>query len=175
MLKFFDIIGPDPALNIFGKKYYKTMLGGLLSITLVIMSILTFFGFGLDLLYRQNPIAFMSREFITNPRIDEKDTFFALAPLKPYSGRIKDINSKLDIYMEYLSQNVSSPDPEMKSIRVDLVPCMNSSKATTYNLTSVQLTDYSDYYCLPDNFNSSLYGKYGSNEIGLYVFRIGYK
>src|SRR5690349_16677303 len=94
-LKYIDLIGPTPQLYVDNNKTNKTLLGGLFSIVLMIMSILCAIGFGLDLIERKLPDIATSKQINMSSKINGKDVHYLLAPQFIGGTEIPEIERKL--------------------------------------------------------------------------------
>jgi hypothetical protein len=161
LFKYLDLIGPKPYIYVNKKDRFKTVLGGLLTIFLCILSILACFAFGYDIFYKKKPEVLISKRYDPYPIQNNNGTMFLLAPMYRGGSAISDIDKKLKMYITYVARDETKV---ANFTSYDLVPC-NTTKRFQENLYNVNtsLLGYPyQYYCLPEGFNYTLENKYGA-------------
>jgi hypothetical protein len=175
IIKSSDIIAPQPSWYVQGETRYKTILGGLLSILVAMLSILCFMGFGLDLFQRQRPIVYNSRQLILNNALKRNQTDFVLAPMMGGSQSIPNVDRKLKLFIQVIDTNIDRENVTINK-RYNLIPC---SESTTYmeNYNDIQsqlFGNHSKYYCLPQELTDDLSGKFGNANYIVYDFHVAF-
>jgi hypothetical protein len=173
-LRNFDLLSTAPHLYIFEKKTYQTIVGASLSMTVIILSILCLFGFGIDIFYKKKPISVLSREYMETPVINRSNLMIALNPTFPTGEPVKDLNKKMSISMLYLSANASNKVTPTSWVPIPLTSCIDSQiyKNNTYNFAKNLAGNPKDAACIPDEFQGGIRGKVGDAISDVYMLYI---
>ena len=99
-LEFIDIIGPQVIISINQNTRFKTKIGGLLTILVLIVTVLATIGFGLDIIEKKNPKISVTQQFQDYPTLDaDAPKYFITLWLKG-AIRIKDLMRKFTLRVE---------------------------------------------------------------------------
>jgi hypothetical protein len=105
ILRSIDIFGTSVPIFMIGEEKFTTVIGGLFSELIGILSILCFIAFGRDLFERQNPTSMIIKEFQKLPIPSKNQLKFYIAPhYDPALGKgdlIQNIEKKLDLFFVY--------------------------------------------------------------------------
>ncbi len=154
-----DTSGYAPRMNFKRKKKYKTVVGGLLSILLLILTTLATIAFGEDLFKKQRPIV-VSKNVFAEPRMNvTADTLVGFRGFLDGGKRINEITK----YINPIIIHSHYPEGAQRS-QVDkftMIQCKDSDlyKNNVMNITSM-ISDPEIYYCLPNGLNLLLKGKF---------------
>jgi hypothetical protein len=106
-LKVFDMIGPQPNLTIDLKDRHKSTLGGTLTIFSILISVMFFILFGLDMISKENPVLYEYRLFNEMSEINLEKIPFLVSVHKAGGFQIKDLIKKVRVYMKFAITNSS--------------------------------------------------------------------
>jgi hypothetical protein len=178
-IKFLDLLAPQPELYIKGSTTLKTSLGGLLSLILTIQSLLCFFGFGYDMILRQQPNVYSKKAYNMHNKLNRTDVEFFIAPMFGGGKQIDEPSRKFIFSYSYqqTDNTKKNSDGVNKVTPMKMVACSETKrfKGNFLNITNGLLIDASGYYCIPDQFSETfLYGKFGNPAFNLYSFSINY-
>ncbi len=163
-LKRCDTSGYTPEMNFNRKKKYKTVIGGILSILLLILTTLATIAFGEDLIKRQQPIIVTKNEF-GDPKLNiTADTLVGFRAFLDGGKRIENITRYINpiiIHSQFLEK--------IETAQVDkytMIQCKDSHlyQNNVMNVTSI-ITNPEIYYCLPNGLNLLLKGKFNLMHI----------
>lgn len=175
-MKYLDLIGPKADLYMNKSKIFRTTLGGILTILVSILSILCFFGFGLDLIEKVHPETITSKDFVDYPIINKTDQFYLVGPHLSGGGSIPEIERKLNMIFTYSDTNAEERQNDQTTYFYDhpMVLCSETKyfQMNLFNVSSSMILEPSGYYCIPDSFMSNLEGKFGKSKFKLYEFYI---
>jgi hypothetical protein len=171
-----DFVSQRQQLYIFGKKTYKTNLGSILSILIILLSVLCFFGFGIDLLQKKKPEILLGKEFIQTPKISRSHFNFLISPQLRGGKVIPEVMRKLSFHLSFGLTDNSDPKNSTYFKEMELVFCNKTKnyKENIYNITSSTLIDSSISFCLSDDFTEDLIGKFGNNKFTVLNFFVRY-
>ena len=130
MLKYFrlvDLVGRAPPLLIDNNKIYKTTVGAICTIIILIISITSVCFFGQELFKKEAPSVNFSTKGIDHPPLLEYDEdTFELAFGLQNSDKTLYINESIYVAKATLSKSVKK-DSELKfeTFPIQLVPCQN--------------------------------------------------
>jgi energy-converting hydrogenase Eha subunit F len=163
-----DIFGTKPELFIQHNSQFKTNIGAIFTIMCYILALVCFIIFGLDLAQRVNPSILFTKMYQPMPEAKYDNFLMMLAPTLEGGVTIKDIDMKLKYYFRYTETNGQNTTQTI----IPSVPCVETKfyKENRYNVQDHLYTNASNYQCLPDDFNHTLKGRYGSNMFTLYEF-----
>ena len=156
MLKKIDILSPRVNLYFNNSTKLSNAFGGLLTVTLVIIAIIIFIIFGMDLIYKENPTVISTFKFNNSSERNLTDFDFMLGISGILQIQIPDVDRRFDVFGVYY--NLEEAGNYTTEI-VPFIPC-RSSKLYQKNTTK-QILDadqQSAFYCLPDNFNETFSG-----------------
>lgn len=170
MLEFFkkfDMSKISPSLSFNKEIRTTTEYGGILSITLFMLSILCIVGFGLDMVRRQNPIVAASETLMYElPEMKRDQYEFAITMM---SGANREIinNFETVFTMRVVITNRTLTSTTSKTY--NLMKCIDDENYKSTFLDSV-IIDIKYYYCLPKNINHTLIASASSsNNIGMRI------
>jgi hypothetical protein len=176
LFKSLDIIAPQPALYIQGETRYKTIFGGLLSILVGFLSILSLLAFGLDIIQKKRPMVYNSRQLILNNILTRDQTEFIFGAMFSSSLSISNLDMKLIFYLIVTDTDVDRDTNTTITTNYPLIPC-NTTNVYTNNFNDIQsqlFGDHGNYYCLPSNLKEDIRGKFGNAKHVYYDFRVGW-
>jgi len=147
LLKKINIFGNDFKLNLKGDIQYRTWLGGVFTILLLLSTLTLIWYFGQDIYLRQSP-TYQSKTLFKNetPMIDLNTTnFFFSIRIEDDNGYAVDNRKYFDYFMYYdYYQNSKGIYTSIKSIRERLVLC-NTTHLN--NDTLIKKLGLDTYYC----------------------------
>jgi hypothetical protein len=172
LFKKMDLLGVKPEFYILGKTTFKTIIGSIFTIILVILACLSSVAFGIDLFQRKVPTSVLSTEYVDIPIIKAKDLFFAISILFAGGADVKEIDRKLTLDLLF-----ADSDGRRENItyytRIPLVKCSSTDKYKKAEASKYLVGVESGYHCIPDDFDRDLYGKFGDSLFTLYMLDIG--
>jgi hypothetical protein len=172
VIKLVDLVGYRPSIFYLEQNKFKTCLGGIITIIILILTILATIGFGQDIFKRQNPTVLTNNNFI-EPTLDVGQTTVIGYRLFYTGGvRIPDLDKLVDVFVLH---SVFRPDLSSTTVkRYEVIKC---NEAEAYQLNMLNLTSLigkpEDYYCVPNNITFALMGKYGAPINNHMHLRIG--
>jgi hypothetical protein len=147
MLKFIDLIGPEPKLTIENKSNYKSNFGGLMTLLIILIFIAAFIGFGIDIIQKMKPRVTFNR--IKNPRIPEyylsDDNFLFTLYDQETDQQIPNFERMFFVYYDYLSFDQGTSSHKLKN------PFHRCTKKTIDKWKSAFAYNPAGYYCLPED------------------------
>jgi hypothetical protein len=169
-----DFIGPVPTLYYNTNTKYQSVIGGVFTIVIGLLSILAFIGFGYNLLAKQNPVSVYSKELNSEIKINYNETFFLFSPHLPYGGRVNvDFEKKFKMTFRYVNSDGRTPERKNNLtyfIERKMVPCTEVSKykQNLHDVKSQLIMPPEDYYCIPDDFDIPMTDKFGTSKFAFY-------
>jgi hypothetical protein len=170
-----DFLGPKPTLYIDKHERYRTASGGLMSIILGILTILCFIGFGMDLFQRKKPSTLLTKIYDSYPKVEYNRFKFLLAPAYNGPRKMNDIKRKLSFTYTYHQADSTLDVPCVNYTYYDMVPCTEINffeKNPEFKLST--LVPKEDYYCVPENFDLPLEGKFGNSKFKMYHINVNF-
>jgi hypothetical protein len=170
-----DFLGPKPTLFIDKHERYRTASGGLLSKILGILTILCFIGFGMDLFLRKKPSTLLTKIYDSYPKVEYNRFKFLLAPAYNGPRKMNDIKRKLSFTYTYHQADSTLDVPCVNYTYYDMVPCTEINffeKNPEFKLST--LVPKEDYYCVPENFDLPLEGKFGNSKFKMYHINVNF-
>jgi hypothetical protein len=169
----FDFLGQTPNIYYSSKTRYRTIFGSLLTIIIGLLSILAFIAFGHNLLVRKNPTAVYNKDLNENITAGADEVFFLFAPHLPKGDTITDFSNKFKMSVRYINTDTISPERQTNKtimLTVPLVKCVDTDryKNNYLNVTTYMTLNNSNYWCIPDDFNYSIYGRQGTAQFGFW-------
>lgn len=79
---------------------YKTKFGGIKTILLIMLVILSIIAFGKELFLKSNPIVISSENYINYPIINKDQVNIAVAPHFLGGAQIKDMEKYIELYVQ---------------------------------------------------------------------------
>lgn len=168
-LEFLDLLGRQPNLMIRGNKSYKSTLGGIFTLFLILMSALAFVAFGRDIFEKSVPEVIFSK----NPSRDVKFDFTGNSSflMTIYDGSknvpIPDLDKLFRIYIA--TQDVDpSRTAEGKSVIEEYYEMVKCPKTKlTPEIDETLFLPFENYYCFPEYKVFELRGTwvYGKNKV----------
>ena len=167
-----DMIGNRPGFFVDKSSIHKSSIGGILTILTSLLSVLCFIGFGIDLFERKRPEIYNSKELNFMNKIEKKHTIFALAPMMRGGYNIPDLERKFLPFFSHAQVNSSLTDNPTVFNNFALVKCQDTKlfKDNVLNITKMLIGQMDTYYCLPDDFDTPMIGKFGNPFFSLYEF-----
>lgn len=164
--KKFDMSKVSPSFSFDKEIRTSTEYGGILSITLFMLSILCIVGFGLDMVKRQNPIVAASDTFMYQlPEMKREQYEFAIAIMEGNNREINNLERAFTITAILTNRTTTSTSDN----RYNLIKCIDDEKYNSTFFNSV-IIDIKNYYCLPKNINHTLIGSSSkSNSFGMRI------
>ena len=167
--KYIDIYGPKFTFTVFQSRYYKTFLGGILTIISITLMFLLCFLFGRDFFYKENPRVLISNEKPTKYSIfnlTQNDLLLAWR-INDLEGNEVNLTGKLYPIFYYFSIEKSSISGKIiNSKRLNL----KYSKCNYTRRSELDwLSDLNNYYCV--DFNYLSFGGASENSF-FYYFSI---
>jgi hypothetical protein len=161
--KSLDLLGPDVKLTIQGHSSYKTFIGGVLTILLVMLSILAFFAFGMDIIQKREPSILYTKYLNKSSTYNVNESFVMMFAIVDQLGvPLLDQEKKFDFYLDAIQINTTSnSDQKLISRRFQLRKCDPSiypKEVSEYTLVNI-----SNYWCVPKGYNESLWGSFGGD------------
>jgi hypothetical protein len=99
MLRNIDYVGPACTIKIEKRDIYKTSIGGIMTILLLIFSNFSCIGFGRDIIERKKPLVNMNRNINDNLFYNLTDTSFIFTLFNQADvSPIKDLDRKFSFY-----------------------------------------------------------------------------
>jgi hypothetical protein len=165
-----DHFGTKPELFVQHTNQFKTTIGASFTLLCYLLSIVCFVIFGLDIIQRKNPFIQMTKQYQHQPEANYDNFLMMLAPMLEKGVTIPDVDKKLKYYFRYTETMGTNTTQTM----IPSVPCTETKffKENRYNVQSHIYTDAKNYRCLPDTFNETLKGRYGSSQFTVYEFII---
>ena len=159
-LLHFDLIGETPGLYVNNHSNHRSGIGGIFTILAVILGILCTIGFGLDIIQKQKPDIFSSKKLNYTNNINGNEMIFAIAPMLVGGARIPNLSRRISPAALYSSTN----GPESNFTTISLVKCKDTRlfKQNLFGVMSQLIVDENDYFCLPDEVDWPLKGKFGN-------------
>ena len=164
-LKYLDIIGKEVQFKIENSELYKTVFGGILTLMLAVISLISIWFFGNDIIYHENPKFIQKqirREEYEYLNFTNQNFFFAIRHTDYYGAFIDD-----PIYLipkfkyEYYEKNRDTGELKLlNKIVIEMDKC-NTSHIDNETLISENLQFY---YCASLN-NLTIGGDWGSNSL----------
>jgi hypothetical protein len=169
----FDFLGHKPDIYYSSKTRYRTIFGSLLTIIIGLLSILAFIAFGHNLLARKDPTVVYNKDLNENITAGADEAFFLFAPHLPKGELIKEFSNKFKMSASYVNTDTISPERQTNStisLTVPLVKCVDTIryKGNYLNITTHMTLDNSVYWCVPDDFKYSIFGKKGTAQFGFW-------
>ncbi len=160
-LSSLDFIGNKITLTNHGSKSHKSCLGGLLSIILSILSIITVGSFGIELFKKENPKVNLDYNYSLKPSLNLTNF-----PLMVYIGQRGD--TPLDDFQKYfnvtmLSFENSTNHPIEKKMRICKDEDFHGMKSEFMEAASPLNQSY--YFCLENNQELHLRGELGTKDV----------
>lgn len=173
LIRKLDIVGRKPAFRINDQNRFTTTIGGILSIFVLVLMVLSFLNFGQEIYFRHNPTVVNSIEEVTtsdqsfniNTDNDDGSTFAFIVSLQDtQTGKyITDNLSNYDIIVyttDYtLSTNFNSSSENIQAFSNVLTQCKEEYLPLKFR--EVSLFDFirpriNNYLCLNSNMKISL-------------------
>jgi hypothetical protein len=161
ILKSIDILAPTITLKIKKQDSLKSSVGGMLTILVVIISIMAFVGFGIDLIEKRLPQVNYKKELEATPSINltEDSIIFGIVDQVTLQ-EIPDIDRKIYFYLTY-GEVFGNNTPS----RTTDFPAEKCSNEVLDKVKKFLLVDGKYYWCIPRNKTftingNSLQGKY---------------
>jgi hypothetical protein len=169
-----DFLGQKPDIYYSSKTRYRTIFGSLLTIMIGLLSILAFIAFGHNLLARKDPTAVYNKDLNENKTIGADEAFFLFAPHLPKGELITEFSNKFKMSVNYINTDTISPERQTNQtiiLTVPLVKCVDTEryKDNYLNITTYMTLDNSVYWCVPDDFKYSIFGKQGTAQFAFWV------
>jgi hypothetical protein len=146
MLKFIDLIGPEPKLTIEKKSNYKSNFGGLMTLLIILIFIAAFIGFGIDIIQKMEPRVTFNR--IKNPRLPEfnltDDNFLFTLYDQETDQPIPNFEKMFFVYYDYLRFDIHGTNSHI--LKNAFHRC---TKKTIDKWKAYFAYDPQGYYCLP--------------------------
>jgi hypothetical protein len=170
MIKMIDYLGFQPNLFIESSERYKTTLGGVMTIIMILLSILAFAAFGKDMLLKENPILYQYDKFSVENEINFNEIPFLIGLMKDGGFSIQNISRKLEVRMLYTITDASNIETPTQFINYPLVPCSTTNlfKINLMDIKKKLIGDPANFFCMPDGLNLTWFGQFGNPN-----FRIG--
>ena len=168
-ISLWDFIGARPALFTKNSSWHKSNIGGLMTFILLVITILCFIGFGIDIVQRKRPQIYNSKAINNMNTLEKNKTIFAFAPMLRGGKKIEDIYRKINPLVYYVEVNAGK---DTKYTLVPLVSCMETEvfKSNFMNITGVLIGKAETYLCMSDEFNLPWIGKFGNGISSYYEF-----
>lgn len=168
----------SPFVN--NNKGYSTKLGGIKTILILILVILSIIAFGKELFLKENPIVISSENYISYPTIEKSSINIAVAPMLSGGFKIENIEKYVELNVGIADTDGSRADNSQKSIFIKskLTSCEDNSlfKENLYNITSKLISIPSTYSCIDkSNFDiPNLEGSYGNPKFKIWFITMNY-
>ena len=176
MLKKLDLINEfQCSILIENERYFKTKLGGMFTIILMLLSLLCIIGFGKDFVMRSSPTVYFSEIKEENKSIKRKG-FKAAIGLNISGGfTFQDLDRLVEIYIVDTDTNPAN-DPVTTFRYLKSPKCMNmeSLNSTYFELKNSFIAEESNYFCFPDELQSNLENTFGNPKFKIWKFEIHY-
>jgi hypothetical protein len=171
ILEFCDFIGPEPKLFINGTYRYKSTLGGILTITVCMLSVLCFVGFGKDIIVKEMPQVSSTNILNMDQKLEVNETMYVIGISRRGGFTIDNLERKLKFQIQVIDTDTKRR-PSGLYYAYDLIPCNGTKifQENRYNILDSLITGTDMYFCLPHNFTTSLQGKYGESKFISYAF-----
>lgn len=168
-MKRLDFLRFNPVLRVGETEGYTSRAGGYLSVFLVFLSLLSFFAFSRDLVFKTNPFSSITELTNSNAFLANKDLFITIAPLLSGGISINNVEQYLDIVyggidMDGKRTNVTAYYEYFKA-----VPCLTSSNSRFVtnqdNLRGFFAVNEASFFCAPKEHSKyDLISTYGSTK-----------
>ena len=169
IFKNIDIFGYIPSLSIKNQLFYQTFFGGLLTLLIVLLAIITLIFFSQELFHRNSPSVNLSMEALNHPqRLNYFDNFEFLIGIQN-SSYMTEINEKIFGAKGTLFKTILN-ESGTYNIKTDLnliscdIALSNSKNKELYSDLNLQ-----GYYCLSNDQNEEPYIQehWGNNEFSM--------
>ncbi len=170
-LRKIDYVGYTPKMYFQNQMKFKTLIGGVLTIIISVLTILASISFGDDIYLRKNPAILLNKNFIEPEYNMTQQNIIGYRLFFTGGKRIPELNRLVDIFMLH---TVFDPNLQESTLtRYEMIKCSNADiyKQNFLNLTNI-IKFPEDYYCFPNNVTIYLKGKYGAPINNHMHFRI---
>ncbi len=166
-----DFFGPPFNFTLFNEEKYKTSVGGFLSLTSFVISIVFLFVIGSEFFFRENPKIFISNEKPNNYEIINinKNNFLIAWKIADKNGNKVDISNKIYPFVYYFNiqkNSLSNKIIESNKIQLNYSLC-NLKTKSEYD----SMWDFNSYYCI--NYDNYSFGGDSDNDelhyFGIYL------
>ena len=167
--KSLDFFGPPFNFTLFNEEIYKTSIGGFLSLTSFIISIVFLFVIGSEFFFRENPKILISNEKPNKYEIINinKNNFLIAWKIADKNGNRVNISNKIYPFIYYY--NIQKSSLSNKIIHSNKIQLNYSICNITTKSEYDSLWDFNNYYCI--NYDNYSFGGNGEND-GLHYFGI---
>jgi hypothetical protein len=161
--KTVDFLGPEVSIKVKEKNTLSSNSGGILSLTVIILSVLAFIGFGRDLIEKKQPQVTSKKEVDQNITMTFKDDSIIFAIMDQVTlQEIPDFDRKIYFYFHYVQVLGNNQNTIYTPIKAER--CSKNILDKVRNLLLVP--DY-NYYCLPRGSNVTIKGSEQQGEYDL--------
>ena len=164
--KFLDIIGKEIQFKIENSEKYKTIFGGILTICLGIISLVSLWFFGNDIIYRKFPNILTKELYLEKPEYHtlNNSNFFLATRFSDYQAKIIDdpriLIPKFSYYLYEI--NVTTGELEIiDSVDIEMGKCTNAH----IDNDTLKSEFLENYYCADLN-NYTAGGNWDSDRLG---------
>jgi len=169
-MKLIDIIGKEVQFKIENSEKYKTTFGGFITIILGIISLISLWFFGSDIIYKQSPSLITKELFLDKPEyhiLNNSNYFFAIKFSNIDGNLINDPRIFIPKFMYRLYEMNSTTGSFDLSIDLDfeLGNC-NSSHIDEYTLQN----EFLEFYHCANLNNYTAGGNWDNDKIGTLFF-----
>ena len=169
--KSLDFFGPPFNFTLFNEEIYKTSIGGFLSLTSFIISIVFLFVIGSEFFFRENPKILISNEKPNKYEIINinKNNFLIAWKIADKNGNRVNISNKIYPFIYYY--NIQKSSLSNKIIHSNKIQLNYSICNITTKSEYDSLWDFNNYYCI--NYDNYSFGGNGENDelhyFGIYL------
>ena len=165
-----DLFGHYPSFVIHNRLIHKTFFGGIITIIVVFIAIITTIFFSQELLYRKYPYVNLSTEIYNNPKkIDYYNNFEFAIGIKNPNNNLFEINESIFFIKAFLVKTIinSSGTYNIKE-SINLKRCSETFNESNINYDLFKNLSLDNLYCISNEQNdiNEIYIKefYGNNN-----------
>ena len=175
-LRQIDLLGKETSLMVNNKRKFNTVIGGLLTIILVLTSILAFIAFGRDIIEKNEPQITFWKNPSSEVQFDFSPNFtYVISVYDPVKNiHIPEIEKLLRFYI--VTQDVN-PDLRFENKSVieeffEMEKCSNDKLTPEVNNTL--FLSFDSYFCMPKNITLPLKGTLVTGKNRVFKLNVDY-
>jgi hypothetical protein len=150
-----DLFGHYPSFVIHNRLIHKTFFGGIITIIVVFIAIITTIFFSQELLYRKYPYVNLSTEIYNNPKkIDYYNNFEFAIGIKNPNNNLFEINESIFFIKAFLVKTIinSSGTYNIKE-SINLKRCSETFNESNINYDLFKNLSLDNLYCISNEQN----------------------
>jgi hypothetical protein len=172
--KNLDIIGKEIQFKVENNEKYQTKFGGFLTLLLAVVSLISLWFFGNDIIYREKPVTTM-KEFL-QPQyeyrtLNNSNFFFAIRFTDFYGIFVTDPRILVPMF-KYEYYEINNNTGELENLKSELMEISYCNETHAKNET-LDKENLRYYYCADLNRNNyTIGGDWNSNKLGIMYYLV---